>query len=392
MASIKKMIAGKECECIEVGSTGLMRLHLEGTFSGDITRESLILVPLTLPEAVLDDISDRWLTQQEKELGLPVGESCSSNSWWAGSSDPSKDHLLTHKYDSLIYDSMKRSSTKAYEDATYISEWDIGTRLEFPCKVDLATKEVFDIALDSKVLDDFEHLQGEYVRLADGSQFELYGKFHLSTINSEVFWYEDDASLVLLRDATKNMDNFFILSVENCHDEDYGQSIVQFGNKVGFISFAFTSLDANTVLSQPDLALAEIVNDRNLLFAPSWSELSAEMLSLIRESGFDMYFVEFGDHEWTEDMADKIWEESVAHGLNSVVTAGEDGALITVYAGAMGSVNWNNHPQYGKPCLEHVVEDLKHRPKKTLGDKIQDAQTRKDASATGSFKDSYPVR
>ena len=101
------MIAGEECECFEFsdpfyGASRKMRLQLEGTFDGDINRESLILVPMFLTESELSAIEDLWLTEQEKELGLPLGESCSSAGWWVGSSDASKDQDITDKYDFLV--------------------------------------------------------------------------------------------------------------------------------------------------------------------------------------------------------------------------------------------------------------------------------------------------
>lgn len=97
-----KMIGGKSCDCYEFGETGKMRLELTGTFGEGISRKSLVLVPLELEEPELEEIADKWLTEQEKELGLPEGESCSSSGWWAGSNDASHDDEITNRYDSLI--------------------------------------------------------------------------------------------------------------------------------------------------------------------------------------------------------------------------------------------------------------------------------------------------
>lgn len=111
MSSIKKMIGGEECDCFEFQSTGKMRLELNGTFADDIDRTSYLLVPLAMTEADLSTVSERWLSEQEKELGLTVGESCSSSAWWAGSLDSSHDSELTTKYDSLVYNVMAERVT-----------------------------------------------------------------------------------------------------------------------------------------------------------------------------------------------------------------------------------------------------------------------------------------
>ncbi len=99
MASVEKIIDGKACECFEVGNTGKMRLQLEGTFTGDINRKSLMLVPLSLSEKEINKIVDFWLTEQEFDLGLRPGESCTSASFWVGSDDASKDVSITDEFD-----------------------------------------------------------------------------------------------------------------------------------------------------------------------------------------------------------------------------------------------------------------------------------------------------
>lgn len=76
------------------------------------------------------------------------------------------------------------------EDATYVSFWDTGAIIEFPCKVNLDTKEVYDVEFDADVLDDFEVFQGEKVRLKDGTEYELFSKENLSK-SKDGFWHED---------------------------------------------------------------------------------------------------------------------------------------------------------------------------------------------------------
>ena len=99
MASVEKTIDGKVCECFEVGNTGKMRLQLEGTFTDDINRKSLMLVPLSISEKEINKIFDFWLTEQEFDLGLRPGESCTSAEFWVGSDDASKDASITDEFD-----------------------------------------------------------------------------------------------------------------------------------------------------------------------------------------------------------------------------------------------------------------------------------------------------
>lgn len=99
---IIKIIEGESCKCYEYGNSGKMRLQLSGSFSDGSERESYILVPIELEENCLATIEDLWLNEQERELGLSVGESCTSSSWWVGSDDSSNDDKLTDKYDNLI--------------------------------------------------------------------------------------------------------------------------------------------------------------------------------------------------------------------------------------------------------------------------------------------------
>lgn len=148
------------------------------------------------------------------------------------------------------------------------------------------------------------------------------------------------------------MCNINILSVEECHDEDYGASIIQYKANNGDVSFVFSSLTVEEILARPEAVSAEIEQKKGTQPLPLWSDLSDRMLELITDSSFDMFFIDNDDENWTEEMADAIWDESISHGLNSVVTAGEDGGLITVYAGAIGSVNWAGHPVLGSPCFE----------------------------------------
>lgn len=97
-------LAGTVVVCHEAVTPGMMRLHLEGCFGPGVedNLEALVLIPVDMASEDIELLADMWLTEVEKELGLPVGESCCSNSWWAGHKDDSKDALLTDKYDWLV--------------------------------------------------------------------------------------------------------------------------------------------------------------------------------------------------------------------------------------------------------------------------------------------------
>lgn len=97
-------LAGDMRVCYEAVKPGMMRLELEGCFGPgpEFERKTLMLVPMDMETDDIELLSDLWLSEQEKELGLPIGQSCSSNSWWAGHKDDSKDDMLTDKYDWLV--------------------------------------------------------------------------------------------------------------------------------------------------------------------------------------------------------------------------------------------------------------------------------------------------
>lgn len=99
---VEKMIGGELCQCENVNNSGKMRFELEGTFDGDVTRKTYMIIPIELSENALEDISGLWLSEQEKELGLEIGSSCTSSSWWAGSDNSKNDELITAKYDYLV--------------------------------------------------------------------------------------------------------------------------------------------------------------------------------------------------------------------------------------------------------------------------------------------------
>lgn len=103
--AFKREIDGEACLCYEA-KPGLMRLELEGCFgwadSDDYWRKTWMLIPCDMADGDIEVLADHWLTEQEKELGFAIGESCNSSGWCAGSFDSSKDSELTNKYDWLV--------------------------------------------------------------------------------------------------------------------------------------------------------------------------------------------------------------------------------------------------------------------------------------------------
>lgn len=73
------------------------------------------------------------------------------------------------------------------KNATFTSVWDGGYKVTTDCKVDMETREVFDIEM-SEVDESLDILEKEYVVIDDVE----YPVFQLSDITEEdnEFWYE----------------------------------------------------------------------------------------------------------------------------------------------------------------------------------------------------------
>ena len=99
--SVVVAIGGKDCVCYEYGATGKMLLEMNGTF-GDLSIDCAMLVPMTMTEQTLEELHNLWLTEQEHEHGLPIGESCSSSSWWAGAVNAPHTVEITDRYHYLV--------------------------------------------------------------------------------------------------------------------------------------------------------------------------------------------------------------------------------------------------------------------------------------------------
>ena len=136
-----------------------------------------------------------------------------------------------------------------------------------------------------------------------------------------------------------------ILSATDEVDSCFGESIIQY-QKGNAVSFFFSDYEYTEVLDKPKLFIDELARRRrNVDELPLWSDLSKDTLYLVTYNPFDMHFEE-GVDEWPEERAEVCWNE-----LDEVIDFGTD-APVTVYADAMGHVNWAGHPVYGEPYFD----------------------------------------
>lgn len=70
------------------------------------------------------------------------------------------------------------------KNATFTSVWDGGYEVTANCKVDMETREVFDIEL-REVDESLEHLDNEYITI-DGDDFDV---FSIDEVEDANFWY-----------------------------------------------------------------------------------------------------------------------------------------------------------------------------------------------------------
>lgn len=71
-------------------------------------------------------------------------------------------------------------------NTTCISFYEGNNQFEFPCKVNLETKEVFDIQVDPEVVKEFNFFFGAKVKLFDGTEHNIYPKE--MAIAKNVYW------------------------------------------------------------------------------------------------------------------------------------------------------------------------------------------------------------
>lgn len=76
------------------------------------------------------------------------------------------------------------------KNATFTSVWDGGYEVTTNCKVDMETREVFDVEVNDNA-DDIEGLNNldyEYITI-DGEEFDVINK-DLNDVDVTDFWYE----------------------------------------------------------------------------------------------------------------------------------------------------------------------------------------------------------
>lgn len=71
------------------------------------------------------------------------------------------------------------------KNAKFVSVWDGGYEITTKCKVDMETREVFDIEM-REVDESLEHLDNEYITI-DGEDFDV---FSVDEVEDANFWYE----------------------------------------------------------------------------------------------------------------------------------------------------------------------------------------------------------
>lgn len=251
--------------------------------------------------------------------------------------------------------------------------------------------------LEDEVLAEFQNFRGESVVLtrhtdADNALYPLYtlqkpnGESHSEHNLFLLLKYPDYFDHVLasniqekapeLLEKELNPSDIKILSVEEPYDTDFGASVIQY--KLGdVISFAFSDMEEKDVLANPEWAAKDV--EINLAMDNQtgwikWSDLSDNYIDAITRNPFEMCFIEHDDDKWTEEMSDTLWDEIDRLGGSNTIECGGEDCLVTVYAGAMGDINWNGHEYYGKPCFEHVVEK-----KTSLAEKIQSAAEKQES-------------
>lgn len=140
-----------------------------------------------------------------------------------------------------------------------------------------------------------------------------------------------------------------ILNVEPTTDTEYGKSIVKYTiPDKKFTSYIFSSQSPDEFdIEKCEDEIAEYIKnsggEKEVEGFPLWSDLSQDLIEIIKDSGLDMKFIEFDDEDWNDEKAEKVLSEASKYpSLQNVICAGEDDAYITVYAAAICSVNWYN--------------------------------------------------
>lgn len=82
------------------------------------------------------------------------------------------DRIDTCVQEQLLPQLKAMSKEDVVAPATYVSVWDNGVSIESSCKVNLRTREVFDIGtVDAG---EVEILEAEFIRMPDGEEFDVF--------------------------------------------------------------------------------------------------------------------------------------------------------------------------------------------------------------------------
>lgn len=76
------------------------------------------------------------------------------------------------------------------KNATFTSVWDGGYEVTTNCKVDMETREVFDIEISENTAEFIYELDYEYITI-DGDDYSVHNaEDGLDGLSDNVFWYE----------------------------------------------------------------------------------------------------------------------------------------------------------------------------------------------------------
>ena len=84
----------------------------------------------------------------------------------------------------------EKMNNNIVKNATFTSVWDGGYEVTTGCKVNMETKEVFDIEIedDPEIIDGLDMREKEYITI-DDVDYSVYNKIEYE-IDETVFWYE----------------------------------------------------------------------------------------------------------------------------------------------------------------------------------------------------------
>lgn len=91
----------------------------------------------------------------------------------------------------LVSNKPAENEDKDVVEAAFFSVWDCGDIcVETSCKVNLKTREVFDIEESEEWSDAVDSLDEQYIILPDGARAEVIRESELEEDDEESFWYE----------------------------------------------------------------------------------------------------------------------------------------------------------------------------------------------------------